>query len=125
MVCLAFCRSKSSYSVSHGIFFESSPAWQPVVMIKEQKHSKKKYERHQANKMGAEQRPFGIPGHLCKAAVPSSPLKHVVRIQWWDMRQWPSKMLFQLFLNPLLFFGIHFLLFMSSNCLQMAHSAKI
>lgn len=32
---------------------------------------------------------------------------------------------FSIVLNPLLFFGIHFLLFMSSNCLQMAHSAKI
>lgn len=50
----------------------------------------------------------------------SSPLKHVVRIQWRGVRQWPSKMLFASFLNPLLFFGTHFLLFMSRNSLQMA-----
>lgn len=79
MVGLAFCRSKSSYGVSHGVFSESSLAWQPVVMVKEQKHGKKKHQRDQANEMGAKQRPFGIPGHLCQAAVSSSPLKHVCK----------------------------------------------
>lgn len=81
VVGLTFCRSKSSDGVRHGVFSESSLAWQPVVMVKEQKHGKKKHQRDQANEMGAKQRPFGIPGHLCQAAVSSSPLKHVVRIQ--------------------------------------------
>lgn len=48
-------------------------------MVKEQKHGKKKHQRDQANEMGAKQRPFGIPGHLCQAAVSSSPLKHVCK----------------------------------------------
>lgn len=81
VVCLAFCEAKSPESVRHRVFFESSSAWQPVLMTEKQKHSKQTHEGEHADEMGAEQRPLGVPGHLGKAAVSPPPLKHGVRVQ--------------------------------------------
>lgn len=81
VVCLTFCGTKSSESVGHRVFFESSSAWQPVMMIEKQEHGKKKHEGKEPDEMGAEQGPLGIPAQLGKATVSSPPLKHVVNIQ--------------------------------------------
>lgn len=77
VVCLTFCRTKSTESVCHRVFFESSSAWQPVMVVETQKHSEQKDQRKNGSEAGPEQRPLGAPAHLCKAAVSSPPLKHV------------------------------------------------
>lgn len=72
--------------------------------------------------MRAEQGPLGTPAHLCKAAVSSPPLKHVVRSQEWDMVHWWLKVLFP-YVESILVFGNHFLI--RSRYLPCSHSSLV
>lgn len=71
--------------------------------------------------MGAEQRPLGIPAHLCKAEVSSPPLQHVVSTQERGVRYWRLSAVSSAV--SALFFGSHFLI--RSRRLPCSHSVKI